>query len=121
MASRWCQRAVHARWARSLPFCIGKIPSYNGAMESSITIDKAGRVVIPKEIRDKLRLRAGDSLSLKCEGDSLTLQPIHAGAPLRKEHGIWVFNGGNPLSLEEANQIVLDVRRDRENIGERRR
>jgi AbrB family looped-hinge helix DNA binding protein len=89
------------------------MPSYSGKIESIATIDKAGRVVIPKEIRDKLKLRAGDSLALKCEGDSLTLQPIHAGAPLRKDHGIWVFHGGNPLSLEEANQIVHDVRRDR--------
>jgi AbrB family looped-hinge helix DNA binding protein len=96
------------------------MPLYNGEMELTITIDKAGRVVIPKEIRDKLRLGAGDSLALDCEGETLTLRPIHAGAPLRKEHGIWVFHGGKPLSLEEANRIVRDVReqRDRENAGE---
>jgi hypothetical protein len=74
-------------------------------------------------IRDKLRLSAGDSLSLQCEGESLALRPIQAGAPLRKEHGIWVFHGGKPLSLEEANQIMRDVReqRDRQIAGERRR
>ena len=106
-----------------LPFCIGMMPFYNGRMELTITIDKAGRIVIPKEIRDKLRLGAGDNLILNCEGETLTLRPIHAGAPLRKEYGIWVFHGGKPLSLEEANRIVRDVReqRERENAGERSR
>lgn len=33
-----------------------------------MTIDKAGRVVIPKKIREELRLGAGDSLVLECEG-----------------------------------------------------
>jgi AbrB family looped-hinge helix DNA binding protein len=95
---------------------------YTGIIPS-IIIDKAGRIVIPKEIRDKLRLGAGDSLSLQCDGESLTMRPVQAGAPLRKEHGIWVFHSSKPLSLEEANQIVRDVReqRDRQNAGERRR
>jgi AbrB family looped-hinge helix DNA binding protein len=33
-------------------------------MNTTVTIDKAGRVVIPKEIRDELRLEPGDSLAL---------------------------------------------------------
>ncbi len=92
-------------------------------MGLTVTIDKAGRVVIPKEIRDELRLGAGDTLTLECEGERLTLQPVHAGTPLQKERGIWVFHGGKPLSLDEANQLVRDVRaqRDRQNAGERDR
>ena len=125
MASRFVTRNLFVRvcMIALLPFCIGMMPFYNGRMELTITIDKAGRVVIPKEIRDKLRLGAGDNLILNCEGETLTLRPIYAGAPLRKEHGIWVFHGGKPLSLEEANRIVHDVReqRDRENAGERSR
>jgi AbrB family looped-hinge helix DNA binding protein len=106
-----------------LPFYIGTMPFHNGSMELTVTIDKAGRVVIPKKIREELRLGAGDSLVLECEGEHLTLRPVHAGAPLRKERGIWVFHGGKPLSLDEANQIVRDVReqRDRQNAGERGR
>jgi AbrB family looped-hinge helix DNA binding protein len=106
-----------------LPFYIGTMPFNNGSMELTVTIDKAGRVVIPKKIREELRLGAGDSLVLECEGEHLTLRPVHAGAPLRKERGIWVFHGGKPLSLDEANQIVRDVReqRDRQNAGERGR
>ncbi|MBV8452060.1 MAG: AbrB/MazE/SpoVT family DNA-binding domain-containing protein [Deltaproteobacteria bacterium] len=90
-------------------------------MELAVTIDKAGRVVILKEIRDELRLRAGDTLAIECEAERLTLRPVHAGTPLRKKQGIWVFQGGESLSLDQANQLVRDVReqRDRHNSGER--
>jgi AbrB family looped-hinge helix DNA binding protein len=85
-------------------------------VEGTVTIDKAGRVVIPKEIRDELRLEPGDALAFATEGDSVTLRPLHANAPLQKERGVWVFRGAKPLSLEEANRIVHDAR-DRRNLG----
>ena len=87
-------------------------------MEGTITIDKAGRVVIPKEIRDELRLEPGDTLAFASEGDRVTLRPLHANTPLQKERGVWVFRGSKPLSLDEANRIVRDARdeRDRRNL-----
>jgi AbrB family looped-hinge helix DNA binding protein len=99
------------------------MPFHIGIMPTTVTIDKAGRVVIPKEIRDELRLEAGDTLALESEGERVTLQPIHGGTPLQKERGVWVFHGGKPLSLDEANQIVRDARepRDRRNTGGRAR
>jgi hypothetical protein len=33
------------------------------------------------------------------------LRPVHAGTPLQKERGRWVFQGGKPLSFNEANQL----------------
>jgi AbrB family looped-hinge helix DNA binding protein len=92
-------------------------------MTTTVTIDKAGRVVIPKEIRDELRLEAGDTLALESEGERVTLRPVHAGTPLQKERGVWVFHGVKPLSLDEANQLVRDdrQRRDRRNLGGRTR
>ena len=94
-----------------------------GIMTRTVTIDKAGRVVIPKEIRDELRFEAGDTLALESEGERVTLQRVRGSAPLRKERGVWVFHGGKPLSLDEANQLVREARepRDRRNSGERAR
>jgi AbrB family looped-hinge helix DNA binding protein len=88
-------------------------------VEGTVTIDRAGRVVIPKMIRDELRLEPGDTLALAIEGDSVTLRPLHANAPLQKERGVWVFRANKPLSLEEANRLVRDGRaqRDRRNLG----
>ena len=92
-------------------------------MNTTVTIDKAGRVVIPKEVRTELRLEAGDSLALESEGERVTLRPVHGGTPLQKERGVWVFHGGKPLLLEEANQLVREAReqRDRQITGERPR
>ena len=93
-------------------------------MNTTVTIDKAGRVVIPKEIRDELRLEAGDTLTLESEGERVTLRPVHGATPLQKERGVWVFQGGGkPLLLDKANQLVRDAReqRDRQNTGGRGR
>ena len=106
-----------------LPFAIGRIPSYNGTVNTIVTIDKAGRVVIPKQIRDELRLEAGDTLAIESGGEHVTLRPLHSGTALQKERGVWVFRGGKPLSLDEANQLVRETRerRDHRNRCERER
>ena len=66
-------------------------------MTMKLTIDKAGRVVIPKPLRDELHLAAGDSLQLESSGDAITLRPIHETAPLQKEQGFWVYRTGRSL------------------------
>src|ERR1700722_12428904 len=106
-----------------LPFAIGTIPFYIGIMNTIVTIDKAGRVVIPKEIRDELRLEAGDTLAIESAGEHVTLRPLHGGTALQKERGVWVSRGGKPLSLDEANQLVRETRerRDHRNSGQRDR
>jgi AbrB family looped-hinge helix DNA binding protein len=90
-------------------------------MKSTVTIDRAGRVIIPKEIRDELRLEAGTTLAIEAEGERVTLRPVHGVTPLCKERGVWVFRGGETLSIEEANRVVRDARehRDRQNDGGR--
>ena len=40
-----------------------------------VTIDRAGRVVIPKDVRERLDIDANASLELTVEGDSLRLTP----------------------------------------------
>lgn len=89
-------------------------------MNTTITIDKAGRVVIPKAVRNELQLEAGDRLELESEGNRMTLRPLQAAAPLRKERGVWVFYGRGRLSLAEANKLIREVReeRDRRSLGQ---
>lgn len=41
----------------------------------AITIDKYGRVLIPKEIRDKLGLKPGTTLDIIIRGNELILRP----------------------------------------------
>jgi AbrB family looped-hinge helix DNA binding protein len=79
-------------------------------VSTTITIDKTGRVVIPKEIREEFHLEPGDQLAVETDSERVTLRPIHRGSPLRKEGGVWVFAGGKRLSLEDANRLVGDAR-----------
>lgn len=44
----------------------------------TIPIDKAGRLVLPKEVRRRLHLRAGDRLEASIGADGLTLKPVRA-------------------------------------------
>ena len=64
---------------------------------SKITIDRAGRVVIPKPVRDWLRLEPGDALDIEATADEITLRPARAVATLVKEQGIWVHRSDSPM------------------------
>ena len=88
-------------------------------MNATLTLDKAGRIVIPKPLRDELNLAPGDSLSLKSEGEEVTLRPVRSGSRLRKKSGIWVLSTGQKFSAADSNKVLEDIReaRDRDNLG----
>ncbi|HTW31985.1 MAG TPA: AbrB/MazE/SpoVT family DNA-binding domain-containing protein [Candidatus Sulfotelmatobacter sp.] len=83
-------------------------------MYTTLTVDKAGRVVLPKPVRDELQLAAGDSLELESSEDRIVLRPVRGTAGLRKKQGIWVLDVDEPLTVEAVNRTIRDVRRDRE-------
>ncbi len=83
-------------------------------MNTTVTLDKAGRVVIPKTLRDELRLEAGDALSLESEGERVTLRPVRSASPLRREQGVWVFRGGRRLSAAATDQVLRTAREQRD-------
>jgi AbrB family looped-hinge helix DNA binding protein len=83
-------------------------------MTNLLTVDKAGRVVLPKPVRDELQLSPGDSLELESSEDRIVLRPVRGNGPLRKKRGVWVFRTGQPLSLETVNQTMAEVRRERD-------
>ncbi|MFO0093654.1 MAG: AbrB/MazE/SpoVT family DNA-binding domain-containing protein, partial [Gemmatimonadaceae bacterium] len=49
---------------------------YIPTMTTTVTIDKAGRIIVPKALRDALHLEAGDTLELEAEGEQMTLRPV---------------------------------------------
>ncbi|MCX6623737.1 MAG: AbrB/MazE/SpoVT family DNA-binding domain-containing protein [Acidobacteria bacterium] len=81
---------------------------------TTVVLDNAGRVVIPKTLRDELHLEPGDTLELEFEGERVTLRPVRSSAPLRKERGIWVFRTGRKLSAAAADKVLSDVREERD-------
>jgi len=90
-------------------------------MNTTVTLDKAGRVVIPKTLRDELHLEAGDTMELESAGDSVTLRPVRSASPMRRERGVWVFRGSKRLTAATTDQVLQDLRgrRDRNNRGAR--
>jgi AbrB family looped-hinge helix DNA binding protein len=79
-------------------------------MTTKITIDKAGRVVLPKPLRDRLQLAPGDTFHLESEGERITLRPVRQNVMLKKELGVWVYQG------EPTDASIPDlVDREREN------
>ena len=89
-------------------------------MTTTVTLDKAGRVVIPKPVRDEMHLDAGDELELLLEGESLTLRPVRVPTRLRKKDGIWVFGGTGRITAEETDSVLRGVReqRNKQNRGD---
>jgi AbrB family looped-hinge helix DNA binding protein len=90
-------------------------------MNTRLTIDKAGRVVIPKPLREELHLEPGDSLDMESAGEQITLRPVRGTGPLSKEHGVWVFHSGQPLPASATDEMLEQIRRERdwENVGKR--
>jgi AbrB family looped-hinge helix DNA binding protein len=79
------------------------LPPYNGIMTAKLTVDKAGRIVLPKPLRDRLQLSPGDTLHLETEGERITLRPVRQNVMLKKELGVWVYQG------ESADTSLTDL------------
>lgn len=91
-------------------------------MTAKLTIDKAGRVVLPKPLREELDLAPGDVLEAESSGQKIVLRPIRVMAPLQKERGVWVYRTGQKLPATVINHTIRQVReeRDRAAIGRER-
>lgn len=59
-------------------------------MAEIITIDGAGRVVIPAAVRRRHRLSRGTRLRLEEDGDRLVLEPVTVEAPTEMRDGILI-------------------------------
>lgn len=73
------------------------------------TIDAAGRVVIPKALRDKVGLVAGE-VDLSVEGAVVRLQPI-AGEGIVAKRGRMVIPDGPPVSNSDVQRLRRDDQR----------
>ena len=83
-------------------------------MNTTLTVDKAGRVVLPKPVRDELQLSAGDSLELETSEDQIVLRPVRNRVGMRKKQGIWVLDFDEAISAADTNQVLHDIRSQRE-------
>jgi len=85
-------------------------------MMTKLTIDGAGRIVLPKPLRTKLDIGPGDLLELESVGERITLRPVRGGAPLAEEKGVWVVRAGQPLAASVTEGLLKDIRERRESV-----
>ncbi|MBK5294677.1 MAG: AbrB/MazE/SpoVT family DNA-binding domain-containing protein [Acidobacteriia bacterium] len=74
-----------------------------------VTLDRAGRVVLPKTLRDELHLSPGDTLDLTVKGDEVTWWPRRGATSLQKERGVRVFRIGEPLTAGETEETIRNI------------
>ena len=84
---------------------------YSTIVKYHIPIDGAGRVVIPKPVRELMHLSKGTTLELSLDGDRLVLSvPKAQGGGLAIEDGMLIVGGelpGVPLSVEDVRQTRI--------------
>lgn len=78
------------------------------------TIDGAGRLVVPKPLRDALGLRAGDEVAIQVRDGRLEIEP--APVPMRLE-----TSGGAPRAVADVDLPPLTAARVREALEQTRR
>ncbi|MDF0487015.1 AbrB/MazE/SpoVT family DNA-binding domain-containing protein [Sphingomonas sp. H39-1-10] len=85
-------------------------------MSVEITISSKGQVVIPKDVRDALGLRAGEKLRLSHRGRRITMEPV--GEPVRERISYEEFRRripayeGPPVAVEEMSARIGELFED---------
>jgi AbrB family looped-hinge helix DNA binding protein len=82
-------------------------------MNATVEIDKSGRLVVPKKVREAMHLQAGDKLEMNVEGDRMTLAPQRGGKGLYEKNGWLVWDSGVPMSVEQSLRLIDDAREER--------
>ncbi len=82
-------------------------------MAATVEMDRAGRLVIPKRIRESLHLRPGSALQIELRGDEIILSPQEPARGLYEEDGLLIYDCGVPLSARDVNRWVQEERERR--------
>jgi len=82
--------------------------SLGGNMQT--TIDRFGRIVLPKKLRNDFNLEPGSQIQIEEGGQEIILKPIYGEPNLRLKDGILVFTG---VPLGDLNKAVAKHRDER--------
>ena len=87
--------------------------------EMTIPIDHAGRIVLPKGVREELAIKPGDTLTVSVHGSSLSLTPSRekTGFIRRGKALIFATTGGKTLGNETVSKLIDDSRNERHEKG----
>jgi AbrB family looped-hinge helix DNA binding protein len=81
-------------------------------MSITVGIDLAGRILVPKKLRNALNLTPGTQLSLERFGEGLVIKPNFPDPQLVLKDRMWVMTKG-PKVTEESATVMIDEQRER--------
>ncbi len=64
--------------------------------------DGAGRIVIPKSLREEPGLEEGVEVEFAVENGTLFIKPVHSAAPMVREEGLLLHRGRPTGNLKDA-------------------
>lgn len=83
------------------------------------TIDKAGRIIVPKALRERYNLRAGTALELEPAADGIHLKAAQEQPALVQKNGVLVHHGSETVDIDVAGFINRErARRNRNMVAE---
>jgi AbrB family looped-hinge helix DNA binding protein len=78
----------------------------------TIRIDSAGRLVVPKAMREKLGLAENGEIEALETPDGVLLRPLSHEPSMVKENGLWVHRG-KPVEGAQQDKTIQHVREGR--------
>jgi bifunctional DNA-binding transcriptional regulator/antitoxin component of YhaV-PrlF toxin-antitoxin module len=132
-----CPAPRFARRVRSNPFLKRPEPAHNAIVNATVTLDtvtletvtletvtldKAGRAVLPRHLREELRLAPRRRPGIMVRAGKIRLSPRRIVPSVERERGVWVFHLGAPLPPSEEREGLhnLSGLRTTTNVGEPR-
>jgi AbrB family looped-hinge helix DNA binding protein len=85
---------------------------FNGMKDILVPIDQAGRIVLPKDVRQELAIKAGDKLKVSIHGSSVTLTLENESMGfVRKGKALVFSNSGSELLSHNTVNAILESNR----------
>ena len=77
-----------------------------------LKIDRAGRIVVPKPLRDRLGLKEGAELDVVDRPEGILLRMVDRQSPMVQVNGLWVHRG-RPEPNARWDGLIDEVRGER--------
>ncbi len=85
------------------------MPQKNGAR---LKVDKSGRIVVPKRLRDHLGIQAEEELELTAQSGGIFMRVVDEDPALVKVDGLWVHRG-SVRPEADWEHVIQDIRDER--------